>query len=166
MFLLGVLSKGTQQAIQPLRTSPSSLVFARADPKLPFVSRNEAMWQYFEPELRHRLEEMELDDSTAARVRSILVELLPAGKTAAEDVACRLFLSKRTLQRKLAEEKTTFQSQLNSTRMLLAKNYLRNSDRTCEEIAFLLGYEDTSSFLRAFVKWTGKSVTEYKREQD
>ena len=139
------------------------LTMREEDMLLPFVSRNDSMWQYIEPELRRRLSEMEVDDSTAARVRSALVELLPAGKTTVDDVASKLCMSRRTLQRKLTDEQTTFQQQLNATRLLLAKNYLKNSERTSDDIAFLLGYEDTTSFLRAFNMWTGMSITEYKK---
>ena len=93
------------------------------------------------------------------------MELLPAGKSAIEDVAAALGLGKRTLQRKLQEEKTTFQKQLNHTRELLAKNYLQNINLSSEDIAYLLGYQDLNSFFRAFALWTGKSLTEYKREK-
>jgi len=95
-------------------------------------------------------------------VRSALIELLPAGKTTIEDVASVLCMSRRTLQRKLSEENTTFQQQLNATRLLLAKNYLANGHRSSDDIASLLGYEDTTSFLRAFNTWTGMTVSEYK----
>ena len=148
----------------PEKGAQNTLVFSPTDASLPFITRNEAMWQYIEPELRRRLSEMEVDDTMAARVRSALVELLPAGKTTVDDVASKLCLSRRTLQRKLTDEHTTFQQQLNSTRQLLAQNYLHDSDRTNDDIAFLLGYEDTTSFLRAFSAWTGMSVTEYKKQ--
>ena len=141
----------------------SILTMRESDMLLPFTSRNDSMWQYMEPELRRRLSEMEVDDSIAARVRSALVELLPAGKTTVDDVASKLCMSRRTLQRRLADEQTTFQKQLNSTRLLLAKNYLKNSERTSDDIAFLLGYEDTTSFLRAFNIWTGMNITEYRK---
>ena len=140
-----------------------TLTMREEDMVLPFVSRNDSMWQYIEPELRRRLSEMEVDDSTAARVRSALVELLPAGKTSVDDVASKLCMSRRTLQRKLTDEQTTFQQQLNATRLLLAKNYLKNSERTSDDIAFLLGYEDTTSFLRAFNVWTGMTVSAYRK---
>lgn len=142
------------------------LTMREEDMLLPFVSRNDSMWQYIEPELRRRLSEMEVDDSTAARVRSALVELLPAGKTTVDDVASKLCMSRRTLQRKLTDEQTTFQQQLNATRLLLAKNYLKNSERTSDDIAFLLGYEDTTSFLRAFNMWTGQTISDYKRNKN
>lgn len=166
LFIVGILSKATETNIKPVSTTPTSVTLSRKDLQCPFVSRNDDMWQYFEPELRRRLSEMEVDDSMSARVRSCLVELLPAGKTTADDVASKLCMSKRTLQRKLSDENTTFQQQLNNTRLLLAKNYLKNSNRSNDDIAFLLGYEDTSSFLRAFSTWTGMTVTEYKRTEE
>lgn len=148
---------------QPSCGKRNILALSPADVSRPFVSRNDGMWQFMEPELRRRLSEMEIDDTQAIRVRSALVELLPAGKATVDDLASKLCMSHRTLQRKLAEEGTTFQQLLNNTRLLLAKNYLRNTDRTNGDIAFLLGYEDTSSFLRAFRTWTGQTVKEYKK---
>ena len=45
------------------------------------------MWDYFKPELTKRLSELSVDDSTSARVRSILTELLPSGEFTIDDVA-------------------------------------------------------------------------------
>lgn len=88
----------------------------------------------------------------------------PGGLCGIEDVASKLGLSKRTLQRILKEENTTFQKQLNSTRETLAIHYIRNTDMTTNDIAYLLGYAELNSFLRAFTIWTGKTITEYKKE--
>lgn len=120
--------------------------------------------EFFEPELKKRLSEMDIDDTFSAKVRSVLVEILPAGKSGVEDVANHLGMSKRSLQRKLKEEDTTFQKQLNHVRELLAKNYLQNTNLSSEDIAYLLGYQDLNSFFRAFSLWTGKTITEYKQE--
>ena len=129
----------------------------------PFISYNEGMWEFFEPELQKRLYEMERDDSFSAKVRSALTELLPGGAGTVEDVAAKLGVSKRTLQRKLTEENTSFQKQLNGTRELLAKHYIRNTDMSSDDIAFLLGYQEINSFLRAFSLWTGMSIGEYRK---
>ncbi len=94
-----------------------------------------------------------------------MVELLPSGFCGIEDVANKLSVSKRTLQRKLGEEKTTFQKQLNSTRETLALHYICNTEMTTMDIAYLLGYSEPNFFLRAFTVWTGKSVTDYKLER-
>lgn len=142
----------------------NALIFTAADMERPFISFNESMWEFFEPELKKRLSEMDQDDSFAAKVRSALTELLPSGAGTADDVAEKLGVSKRTLQRKLLEENTSFQKQLNGTREILAKHYLRNTVMSSDEIAFLLGYQEINSFLRAFNVWTGMSITEYKTQ--
>ena len=128
------------------------------------ASYDEAMWTYFEPELTRRLSELDVDDSWAARVRSALTEMLPAGLCTIEDAAERLGLSKRTLQRNLTEESTTFQKQLNNTRELLARHYIANTEMTTNDIAFLLGYQEINSFLRAFSVWTGQTISEYRKQ--
>lgn len=83
------------------------------------IDRLERYKKLIEPELAKCLSDLDVDDSISARVRSALTELLPGGAGIVEDVAEKLGLSRRTLQRKLAEEKATFQKQLNSTRAIL-----------------------------------------------
>lgn len=184
VFLVGLIRKATKETITPLSVTAKQpmknsayadfigkaitvgdknrLVFSKEDALVPFISRNESMWEFFEPELKRRLSMMETDDSCAARVRSALMELLPSGECTIDDVAKKLGYSKRSLQRKLQEEDTNFQKQLNHTRELLARTYLANTDMTTEDIAFLLGYQESGSFLRAFTVWTGQTVNEYR----
>lgn len=184
VFLVGLIRKATKETITPLSVTAKQpmknsayadfigkaitvgdknrLVFSKEDALVPFISRNESMWEFFEPELKRRLSMMETDDSCAARVRSALMELLPSGECTIDDVAKKLGCSKRSLQRKLQEEDTNFQKQLNHTRELLARTYLANTDMTTEDIAFLLGYQESGSFLRAFTVWTGQTVIEYR----
>lgn len=148
---------------EPKLSTRNTLTLSIKDAKKPFISQNDAMWDYFEPELRRRLSELEVDDSFVAKVRSALIELLPGGESGIEDVAKKLGISKRTLQRKLSEEKTTFQKQLNYIRELLAKHYIMNNEMTTDEIAYLLGYQDSNSFLRAFQLWTGMNISSYRK---
>lgn len=139
------------------------VIFSTEDLERPFISFNESMWGFFEPELQKRLYEMDQNDLFAAKVRSALTELLPGGAGTVDDVAEKLGISRRTLQRKLTQEDTSFQKQLNKTRELLARNYISNTDMSSDDIAFLLGYQEVNSFLRAFSVWTGMSVSEYKK---
>lgn len=150
--------------LNPKIGSRNILTISKEDGLLPFISQNDIMWEYFEPELKRRLSELEVDDTYAARVRSALIELLPGGEGSIDDVSRKLGYSKRTLQRKLKEEDTTFQKQLNHTRELLARHYLKNSDITSDDIAYLLGYQDLNSFVRAFNIWTGMTISEYKKK--
>ena len=68
-----------------------------------------------------------------------------------------LATSPRTLQRQLQAEGTTFQAVLTGTREHLARHYLTHSAMTTGEIAYLLAYDDTNSFYRAFRTWTGST---------
>ena len=187
-FLIGMIRRATQEEIKPVRIrmkeipkahafsdfagiSPgqaetNAITFTRKDLQEPFISFNDAMWSYFEPELARRLSDLEVDDSISARVRSALTELLPGGSGTIEDVAKELGLSRRTLQRKLSEERTTFQKQLNNTREILAIHYIRNTDMSTNDMAYLLGYTELNSFLRAFAVWTGMSITEYRGKME
>lgn len=183
-FIIGLIRKATKEQIKPISVTVkhamkngayadfigvpivegenNRLTFSKSDALTPFITRNESMWEFFEPELNRRLSMMDTDDSYSARVRSALMELLPSGECTIDDVAKKLGYSKRSLQRKLQEENTNFQKQLNHTRELLAKYYIDHTQMKTEDIAYLLGYQDTSSFLRAFSIWTGKSLGEFK----
>jgi AraC-like DNA-binding protein len=140
----------------PLGPGPvPTVVFAAAEARRPFLTANAEMWQALEPALRRRLADLDRVESTTARVRAALLELLPAGQGTAAAVAHRLALSNRTLQRRLAGEQTTFQAVLGQTRHALARGYLHRPDVTVTEIALLLGYDEPSSFYRAFRQWSG-----------
>ena len=165
-FLVGILRRTTQETIVPVKilmkqpvdndafneyftikakkADENSIVFRNEDLQFPFISYDESMWNYFEPELAKRLSELDVDESTSARVRSALTEILPGGVCGIEDVAEKLGLSKRTLQRKLSDENTTFQQQLNNTREMLAIHYIRNTDISTNDIAWRNGLYRTN----------------------
>jgi AraC-like DNA-binding protein len=79
-----------------------------------------------------------------------------------EQVASSLFMTSRTLSRKLAAEGTTFSDLLARVRHALALDYLRNTQLTMDDIAAALGFSDANSFRQAFRRWSGKSPTEYR----
>jgi AraC-like DNA-binding protein len=139
------------------RTSLATLVFAVADVERPFLTENHKMWSYFEPALRQRLADLDRTASMAERLRSVLLEALPAGELSMSVVCRKLGVSTRTLQRRLKDEGTSFQETLDSLRASLAQHYLLNSSMSGAEISFLLGFEDPNSFARAFQAWTGKT---------
>jgi len=106
------------------------------------------------------LARLDRNDITA-RVRALLLEELSSGTVTKEEVAKRLFMSPRTLQIKLSKSNTTFQHVINETRRALACGYIQNSTLSITEIAYLLGFSDTSNFSRAFRRWTGQSPRAY-----
>jgi len=148
--------------IKPEKCDTNRLEFSLKDAKEPFLTNNNIMWGYLEPELSKRIKELEVDDSFSAKVRSLLIELIPAGEDDIESVAKEMALSVRSLQRKLANENTTFIKQLNHTKELLARTYLKDKNISNDEIAFLIGYSDENAFRRAFRNWIGMTPTEYR----
>ncbi|HEX5754328.1 MAG TPA: AraC family transcriptional regulator [Archangium sp.] len=94
--------------------------------------------------------------TVSARIRENLTHsqsLLPR-------VACALGLSPRTLQRRLVEHGSSFRELVEHVRKELALSSAAH--RSVGELAFLLGYNERASFVRAFRRWTGTTVGEYR----
>ena len=98
----------------------------------------------------------------AERVRGVLVDLMPAGRTGAEDVALALRISRSTLQRRLREEGTSYQAVLDATRYDMAIRYLTKTALRADEIANVLAYRDANSFSRSFRRWTGQAPVAFR----
>ncbi|MBC3930719.1 helix-turn-helix domain-containing protein [Undibacterium curvum] len=135
----------------------ATVVFSNEDMTRPFLTENHKMWLFFEPSLRQRLADLDKTASMVERVRSALLEAMPAGEVSIQSVSRKLAVSIRTLQRRLQDEGTSFQHTLDNLRQSLAQHYLRNTEMSSAEISFLLGFEDSNSFARAFHSWTGKT---------
>ncbi len=133
------------------------LILRGEDANRPLVTRNDTLWNQIEVGLKDRFQLSPTPESTVARVRAALIEGLAGGQATADEIARALALSKRSLQRRLNEEGMSFKEVLEDTRRALAMNYLLNSDMSVQEIAYLLGFQDPSSFFRAFRSWTGQT---------
>lgn len=103
-------------------------------------------------------------DNVAAQLRRLLAELLATGEANADAACRRLKLSRRTLQRRLRAEKTSFQKILNEVRAVLAVAYLRDKRLKALEVAMLLGYSSISSFTTAFKSWYDMPPAEYRQK--
>jgi AraC-like DNA-binding protein len=102
-------------------------------------------------------------DNYAAQLKRMLAELMAEGEANA-DAACRaLKLSRRTLQRRLKAEKTSFNKVLREVRAVLAINYLSDERLKALEVAMLLGYSSISSFTTAFKSWYDFPPAEYRQ---
>jgi len=102
-------------------------------------------------------------DNYAAQLKRMLAKLMATGEANA-DSACRaLRLSRRTLQRRLKAEKTSFQKVLQEVRAVLAINYLSDDRLKALDVAMLLGSSSISSFTTAFRSWYDSPPTEYRQ---
>lgn len=140
------------------------MTFSATDAHRPFLTASRAMWDIFEPELRKRLADLKGDATFTDRTRAVLMEGLPSGQFAMDKVARRLAVSSRTLQRRLRSEGTSFKAVVDGTRESLARHYLRSTQLTGSEIAYLLGFEEPNSFFRAVQRWTGTTPEKLRRQ--
>ena len=97
-----------------------------------------------------------------ARVRDVVIRQLSKGEPSQNEVADVLCMSARTLQRKLGESGDSYAEILEETRRELAIAYLSTAQYSVSDVAFLLGFSATSSFHRAFRRWTGQSPTQWR----
>jgi len=103
------------------------------------------------------------DEDLAPRLRRSLRILLLAQGVSAEQVARLLMMHRRTLNRRLKAEGTTFQALLDEVRFDTACQLLDTARIPITEIAASLGYAETSAFSRAFRRWSGATPVERRR---
>ena len=140
--------------------SHTSLVFDASALDVPLTGASRELAEQNEQIVVGYLAKLDRSD-IRTRVRALLIQQLPSGSVTKESIAKKLRMSARTLQLKLARSNTTFHDVVNQTRLALALGYIDNSAMSITEIAYLLGFSDTSNFSRAFRRWTGHSPRHY-----
>ncbi len=103
--------------------------------------------------------------SVAQQLKAMLPDALRNQAIRIDEVAAHLHMSARTLQRKLRDEGFTYQALVDDTRRRLAERYLLDKQRSINEIAALLGYQEQSSFNHAFKLWTGRSPSDFRENR-
>ena len=189
LLLMNLLNKGIGKGIIPISvTSPfeygeflskemnitvnkgvqNEIIFSMKDLKKPFLTANNIMVEYLEPQLKQKLAEKESEslETFADRVQKKLFQLIPSGQFSLENVAEEFGISTRTVQRNLAVENIKFNQIVKNVQKIMTLNYLESKELSIDEIAYLVGYTETSSFYRAFKSWTGKTVLQYRKEKE
>lgn len=101
-----------------------------------------------------------------SRVYRLIGELLESGNANLETVADRLQIKPRSLRTKLAEVDTNFNQLLADYRCNLAKKLLARTDESIDEIVYLTGFSEPSTFYRAFKRWVGQTPVEYRKGKE
>lgn len=122
------------------------------------------MYDRLAEQAQKSLRALNAQDNIVGQLKTKLAGLLAEGEASA-DAACRaLKLSRRTLQRRLRAEKTSFQKVLKEVRAVLAVRYLRDERLKALEVAMLLGYSSISAFTTAFKTWYDMPPAEYRQK--
>jgi AraC-like DNA-binding protein len=133
----------------------NAIVFHAADAECPLVTRNVELLAMLAPQLDAQLTRERREQTFTERVRDAIRMRLAGHRPTIDDIAGALHVSARTLQRRLQDEGESFQGVLENARHELARHYLGSSRLELNEAAYLLGYEDANSFVRAFRGWEG-----------
>ena len=179
--------RGTGQAITPLlvelrRSAPTAdvhaayfgnqvrygadndrLILRRADLDLPFAGYNPELLEMLTPALAGALRDLQAQSSLSDQVKVILLQALPSGRPDIADVAREMGMSERTLQRRITDEGTAFRVLVNEARHALSRRLLSDEANDIAEVAYMLGYQDTRSFYRAFRDWEGTTPTAWRK---
>jgi AraC-like DNA-binding protein len=102
-------------------------------------------------------------DALASQVRRQLAEGMANGPMTLKQLAQRLHLSERSLQRRLEAEGTRFAQLVDEVRRELALRYIADQRLALGEVAYLLGFAEPSPFHRAFKRWTGTTPSVARR---
>jgi AraC-like DNA-binding protein len=141
------------------------VVFRASDAALPFVTRNAELLAMLAPQLDEELKQNKGEDTFLEHVRAAIQRKLTGRRPRMHDIASDLHISARTLQRRLQSAGCSFQRLLEEARHQLARHYLTNSMLELNETAYLLGYEDSNSFVRAFRTWEGIPPASWREVQ-
>ena len=112
---------------------------------------------------QERLRQINTQKGFFEQVKSSVVSLIKPEFPSLEQVANHFNMSVRTLQRKLSDEGHNFKEIIETLRQEFAFSYLKESELSIGEIAYLLSYNDTSSFIRSFKRWTDKTPNGWRK---
>lgn len=190
MFLLDLGRRGTGRRIAPARieyrrpgpanreledyygaplvfAAPrNAMIFHAEDLATPFPGHSPEFLDLVTPGLAAAFAEINEGQAIADRVKSVLKRSLASGRPEVGNVARDLGMSERTLQRRITGEATTFRALLSDARRELSQQLLADPAIHIDEVTYLLGYQDTTSFYRAFKDWAGVSPGEWRSAID
>jgi AraC-like DNA-binding protein len=120
--------------------------------------------RFFDTHLKAELEKLDHDESLDSRVRDQVSRSLSEGLPRITDVARRLGMSGRTLQRRLSDRGHSFNALVDDSRRQLAERLLRQTGYSLAEVAFLTGFSEQSAFTRAFKRWAGQTPRSFRAQ--
>jgi AraC-like DNA-binding protein len=141
----------------------SEILIPKSILKCPISTANPVANVIFQNQCDSLLRALNQVENFSSAIRRILVETggeVPMIK----EVADKLCVSESTLRRRLSYEKTNFRTICDEVRNALARQYLSNTKLTVSEVASLIGYSETVSFRRAFIRWNKTTPSEFRQK--
>jgi AraC-like DNA-binding protein len=155
-----IYSSSLKTALQ-FNAGMNALVFDLTAMQLPVASHNQTLYKQFEALALAKLETLEANKGLSTQIKQQLFIDFDQQLPSIEQIAERMGLSVRTMQRKLKTEGHTFQEITDEVRKDMALGFIQKENNSINQIAAFLGYSDPSVFRRAFKRWTGMTPREY-----
>jgi AraC-like DNA-binding protein len=128
-------------------------IFLKSDMDTPLVNYDQSLFSAFDSLLLEKQKQLESRKTVAAQIRHLLLTTFHGQIVHIDIVASSLFMTARTLQRRLSQEGTSYRTICNELRKDLAKGLLNTGKATKTKIASFLGYSDASTFSKAYRSW-------------
>ncbi len=129
---------------------------------VPFDETSSYVFGIFAERADALMAELERAQSMRGRIEAHILPLLHRGDIGMDAVASDLGMSRQTLYRRLRDEGITFATLLDDLRHRMAADYLRARKVSVNQTAYLVGFSESSSFVRAFRRWTGMTPLEFR----
>lgn len=141
----------------------TQLVFPSELLDLPIKSPDQNLLRYLTPIAEEIVRNLPGGQSLKHKVQEEILNALESNNHSVDAIADQMHMSVRTLQRRLTDEGTTFGELLDSTRHIAALEYLKDPRIAIAEVAYLLGFSESSTFYRAFKRWTNMTPVQFRR---
>lgn len=144
----------------------NSLTFEASQLDRPIVSSNQLLKNLIEEKAMTALNQISNELSVSAKVKQLIDNAMSHGQTLSIEQACELLAtSRQTLYRQLQQESTDFKTIYDELRKQRAIDLLNEQTNNIGVISLQLGFKDSSSFYKAFRRWTGTSPKDYLENQ-
>jgi AraC-like DNA-binding protein len=140
----------------------NGMALSRAVMDTPLTTYDPALLELLDAQAEAALQLRASPSRFLGQVRQQVRDGLSEGVPPLEEAARALHLSPRTLQRRLADEGTSYNDLVDDVRQELGRRWVKEATRPLGEVAFLLGYSELSAFLRAFKRWTGQAAGDFR----
>ncbi|MEC8885641.1 MAG: AraC family transcriptional regulator [Pseudomonadota bacterium] len=141
----------------------TEVTFAADYLDLPIRQTEETLAEFLKTAPAGLLVKFKNTNSLTNRIRDVLKSHIGEEMPTLNDVAAMLYLSPQTLRRRLATEGKSYQGVKDALRRDAAIHLLLRHDLTLEDVAQQVGFSETSTFHRAFKKWTGVTPGLYRQ---
>ena len=140
-----------------------SLVFDAQLLSMPMAETDPVILEILNRRLDAMLSELAPQPFSTEMRRVAWQQMMSGNLPSLDEIAQRLGLSGRTLQRRLSREDLKFQDLIEELRRNLALGYLENPNIAITDVSVLLNFSEPSAFHRAFQRWMGMTPAQYRK---